>query len=240
MSDKFDEFLDEVQQDIKQEKYQELWNRYGKSVTAGAVALLLAAAGYVMWNRYEGQQRIKSSEALFSVQKYLMENRLDEARAILDTMKDNDSATYGYLRDFQKAAVFREKGDQESITQALAIYNRMAAHSKIPAYIREYASFLALKMAFDFNITPTADILKALEPLAQANAPWRFFAHELMGLIHYTQSDYVKALEVFASLAKEKTLPESMRMRVHMMNQLANQNMGPVQDMTDDDADDDA
>lgn len=235
MSDKFDEFLDEVQQDIKQEKYMQLWQRYGRHATAGAAALLVAAASYMLWDRYEHGQRVKASESLFSVQDYLIKNKLDEARAVLDSIGMSDSKTYGYLRDFQKAGILREKGDADSITEALKMYDYIASLSGVPLYIRHYATFLGAKMALDFNVKSKEDILKILEPLTDKNSAWRFFAIELKGLIYYTQGDYARALEQFAALGKEKDLPESMRMRVRMMTQLSNQNRIVIEDDSSDD-----
>lgn len=216
----------------------QLWERYGRQATAGAVALLLAAGGYMLWERYEHGQRVKASEALFSVQEYLEKNKLDEARAVLDAMGMSDGKTYGYLRDFQKAAILREKGGVDAITEALKIYDHIKTRTSIPEPIRDYAAFLSAKMALDYNQKPKDEVLVLLQPLTEKNSAWRFFAIELMGVVHYTHGEYIKALEQFALLGKEKDLPESMRMRVQLMTQLSNQHRPAVVDDATDDADD--
>ena len=40
MADKFDEFLEEVEQDIRQERFQKIWNKHGKTIIAIVVAIL--------------------------------------------------------------------------------------------------------------------------------------------------------------------------------------------------------
>ncbi len=225
MADQFDEFLEEVQQDIKQEKYLKLWKKYGRYASTAAVSLLAAAALSMFWQNYQKKKQVELSDAFFTAQNYIAQNRVQEAFAILDAMKANDQEAYGYLRNFQKAALLLSKDNKESKQEAIALYQKLANDGVLPLHIKEYATFLLAKTVYDSNFKKPEEVIEMLSPLCDDKKPWRFFALELTGLILYKQGKYKESLEVFAALVKQENLPEGLRMRCQMMVQLANQNV---------------
>ena len=51
MAEKFDEFLEEVEKDIRQEKFLKLWKQYGKQVIGVFSAIIVIIIGYNLWGQ---------------------------------------------------------------------------------------------------------------------------------------------------------------------------------------------
>jgi hypothetical protein len=43
----------EIDEELRQEKYEKLWQRYGKLIIAAAVVLILSVASYKGWEQYQ-------------------------------------------------------------------------------------------------------------------------------------------------------------------------------------------
>lgn len=225
MADQFDEFLDEVQNDIKQEKYRLLWDKYGRVATTAAISLLAAAALFVVWQNYQKRKQIELSDAFLTAQSYVAQNKIPEAFAILDTMKNSSHDAYNYLSRLQKAALLLAKDDAESKREGAAIYSAMASERGLPSYVQEYATFLLAKTSSDAKLKTPEEIIMILKPLIGEKKPWHLFASELTGQILYSQGNYKEALEIFAAIVKQESVPEGLRLRARMMVQVATQNV---------------
>src|SRR5215510_5937375 len=56
------DIFQEVEEDVRRERYEQLWKKYGNYVIAAAVVLVLAVAGFQAWKSYDLSQRQKVSE----------------------------------------------------------------------------------------------------------------------------------------------------------------------------------
>jgi hypothetical protein len=71
MAEKFDEFLVEVENDIRKEKMLQLWKQYGKQVVAGVVGIIILISGYNFWSYYEQNKRTQMAEKLIAAQDFI-------------------------------------------------------------------------------------------------------------------------------------------------------------------------
>ncbi len=225
MTDQFDEFLEEVQQDIKHEKYLQLWKKYGRHVTTAAVSILAAATAYMLWQNHLQKKHMELSDAFLTAQMYIAQNKLPEAFAVFEAMRTSNHDVYGYLRHFEKSAALLAKGDAASVKEACDLLEKMAKDSGLPVYVKDYAAFLFAKISYEQKLKSSEETLELLKPLSDTKNPWRLFVEELKGLIYYTDGRYKDALEIFAALVKDENTPEGLRIRAQMMVQLSNQNV---------------
>jgi hypothetical protein len=56
MADEKDEFIRDIEEDLKRERAIRLWNRYGHYVIAAAVLIVAGTAGWVGWKEYDRRQ----------------------------------------------------------------------------------------------------------------------------------------------------------------------------------------
>lgn len=225
MAEQFDEFLDEVQNDIKQERYRQLWDKYGKAFTTAVTGVIAAAAAYMLWQNHETRMKLKASEALLTAESEIEQGRLPEAFAVLNTIKEPHNKTYGYLRDLEKAHVLLSEKEALKKKEGAAMLEKMKNDASLPSHISQYAALLYTKAALELKIKTENEIIELLKPLRSEKNPWRYLASETLGGIFLTQKKYQDALEVFADLNKQVDLPEGMRMRIHVMTQVASQHV---------------
>ncbi len=230
MNNQFDEFLEEVQNDIKHEKYQRLWQQYGKQVTAGVTAVIAAVALYMLWSNYQERKQIEMSDKFISAMNFIAQGKDNEALALLGTISASDGKAYGFLKELQKAYILSKDPDGNVRTQATAVYEGMMGNSALPVIVKDLARLLAAK-SHSVQKTKTADeIISLLEPLRGDKNPLHHMAREFIAEQLYFKGDKKAALELFAELARDPESPEGLKHRAQLMVQVANQGMPSSQE----------
>ena len=63
------DIIQEVEEDVRRERYEQLWKKYGNYVIAAAAVLVLAVGGWQAWTAYDNNQRQAVSEQYEAAQK---------------------------------------------------------------------------------------------------------------------------------------------------------------------------
>ena len=58
------DIFQEVEEDVRRERYEQIWKKYGNYIIAAAAVVVLAVAGYQAWQRYDLSQRQQVSDRL--------------------------------------------------------------------------------------------------------------------------------------------------------------------------------
>ena len=225
MADKFDEFLEEVEQDIRQERFQKIWNKHGKTIIAIVVAILALTAGLMVWNNHQYKQSIVFSEKLVGAQNLIAQNKIPEALGVLGSLSKESHTGYSVLAQFSRASIFAKDGPQQSIKTAKEIYESISKDHGTNKYLRDLATFFLVNLEIDqMTETPDeADIKKnldRLDTLTDAENPWHTVAKELKGLLLYKQNKFTEASEIFITLVQDPKSPNELRMRAQLMSQV--------------------
>lgn len=221
MAEKFDELLDEVQSDIRQERLKELWVKYGQKISAVFVAAMAIGAGYTFWQNYQTSKRHESSAIFIKAQELLSQGEIDKAVSVLQDLKQGNGIEYPVLAQFLAAAALLQDSSPENMKKALAEYKELGVNTKIDISWRELAQVLALSLEMDIEgEVKYDDMLTRLEPLTVKGASWYHLAMELKGAILHQKGEMTKAAEIFADLASDKDAPEGVRTRAQLMAQV--------------------
>ena len=221
-NEKFDEFLEEVQNDIRQEKYLQLWKKYGTYVTGGVTAIIAAVALYTFWQNYSHKKQMQLSDQFLTAQNFIYQGKFEEAEAVLNNLSAGDTKAYGYMRDLQKAALNLASNNSEKHQQAVTAYEQLMKNTKLPEYVRDIARMMLAKVMI-VQGKPVEEVQTTLDPLLKEGQAWRFFALELMSQYHFKLGNKEKALEGFAEIARSQNVPEGIMLRAQLMVQVANQ-----------------
>lgn len=217
MVDKFDEFLEEVKKDIRQEKFLNLWKRYGKSAVGGVIGILMLTVGYNLWGHYEHNKRVAMAEKLMSAQDYVIQGNTDKALAFLDDLSASSYATYQSLALFQKAGILRKESKP---LEAIAIYKELSENSKLESIWRDLASLLMAITSMDQPNIKEEELINRLNALISDNNPWQYFAREIKGTLLYRKGEKDQAAELFARLIQDNQTPPGISMRAKLMAQI--------------------
>ncbi len=218
--DKFDEFLEEVEQDIRHEKYLNLWRKYGRFASSILVGVLVIAAGINVYNNYESKRRLEAAQKFADVEQLIARGQVEQALSVLAAMGEESTKTYPVLAQFARAALLKRQGGEDNLTKAVEIYKELGQSRKGEASWRDLAKVLEVYIEIERGQIGYNDLVKQLEPLQGENAPWRALALETEAMLHYKNGEKAKASEIFVKLAQDKNTSEGVMMRAQLMAQV--------------------
>ena len=204
----------EIDEELRQEKFQKLWREYGRYVIGGAVAVVVAVAGVSGWQQYQDSQRLADG-ARFAAAKALSDDgKTRDAAALFASLARESGTSYGTLARFHEAALSARQGDTGA---ALSLYDALAADSGVDAPFRDLATILAASLRADGSSPDTAGITARLEPLIDAGGTWRHSALEILGTLAHRSGDIAKAKELFERIVDDIEAPRGVRARAAQM-----------------------
>ncbi|MDF3034305.1 MAG: hypothetical protein K0R76_1259 [Alphaproteobacteria bacterium] len=225
MVEKFDEFLEEVEKDIRQEKLLNLWKQYGKLITGTAMTIVVLVVGYSLWGHYDQNKRIQMAEKLISAQEYIAKGETDKAQTLLTSLSAESHKTYQPLALFQKAGLLLQDGPNAKPGEALAIYNQLAEKPELDPLWRDLANLLAVMTSMDQADVNVDGLLGRLTALTNDQNPWRYFAREMKGILLHRKGEKAEATELFARLVQDNQTPPGISMRARLMVQIVSTGM---------------
>lgn len=224
MNDKFDEFIEEVEQDMRQERYLKLWQKYGKTASYVVTGVLSAVALYMLYQTYTQRKQLEFSDKLLTAHSYLAEGKTTEALAVLEDMNASSTNVYGFLRDLQKAALWMaDDTNIENMKKARDIYASLKDTSGVPPMVNDLALLLYVKAELKLRNKTEAEGIALLEPLRKDDSPWRFFTKETVAEILFSMDKLSEAKEIYAEIIRDVDSPEGIRLRAQLMTQVISQ-----------------
>jgi hypothetical protein len=205
------DIFQEVDEDVRRENWQRLWKRYGRYATAALTAILLAIAGFILWQKYTEMREAERAQQFAGAILLLGDPDPAKATAAFQALAQ-DSDGIAIAARFRVAA---QKVEANDVAGAVATYDAIAADGSLPQPLRDAATLLAVLQAID--TAEPADIIKRLEPLTASTNSWRFSALELTALASQRAGDVAKARSIYTLLADDLDTPQSMRGRAAEM-----------------------
>jgi hypothetical protein len=205
------DFIREVNEAVRQEKYKQLWDQYGLYILALAVLLVAGVAGYNAWTFWR-QSQAQTAGAEFTQAVTLAERDDPKAKELLDALAKKGPAGYQVLARFQLAAAEAKAGKSD---EAVAAYDALAGDASVDRILQGVAVLQAAGLRLDK--AEFAEMERRLKPLVDSNSAWRYSARELLGLSAYKQNDMREAERQFSTLLGDQGTPQSLRERADMM-----------------------
>lgn len=221
MSD--DSFIREVDDELRSERMQHFWSRYGKIVIGVALSIVLITAGYRGYKYYLKSQAETAGDAFMAAVQLSGEKKRDEAIKALADLAEKGPASYSALARMRMASELTEKGQPK---EAVAAYDKIAENSKIDETYRDLARLRAGLLLVD--IGSVDDVKKRIGSLAKAGIAFRHSAREGLGLAAWKAGDLKEAAKYMNLIADDQDAPSSMRGRANLMLDLIASKGGPA------------
>lgn len=197
----------EVDEEVRKERFEKLWKKYGVHVIALAVVIVVAVAGYEGWKAWQSEQRREASNQYTAAWKLTVDGKTDEAVAAMGEMADPSSEGYGLLAAFEEARLLAADGKtNEAVARWQAI-----ADSGAPLALSHAARLLAVQHQLDGG--DPAKLSAELQPLVESDAPYRPLALEMLALVALQQGDTAAAREHLQEVADDLVAPAGARTR---------------------------
>tara|TARA_R110000744_G_scaffold77899_4_gene153649 strand:+ start:25395 stop:26150 length:756 start_codon:yes stop_codon:yes gene_type:complete len=201
------DIFEEVDEELRRDKYQDLARQYGPLVLGIAAAIIVGTAGYQGWQAWQTSTREQSSDAYQVALNAMDAGRAAQAEASFDALAETGTASYVTLALVQRAAMALEAGDNVA---AAALYEQAASRSAEPL-IRDLASLKAVWALWD--TLSFSDVEIRLAPLTTASSPYRHLAREAIAVAALRAGDVDRAQREYQFLSTSFDAPQGVARR---------------------------
>lgn len=197
----------EVDEDIRRDRMERLFKRYGGVMIGVLVLAVAATAGYKVWESRDLAQRQESTAALVSAISKSAQGPAQGVEA-LTGYAGTAAPDMAALARFNAAALLARDG---KAAEAAAAYDLIAGDAAVDIAYRNAATLLSVMHQLETG--DPAQLQSRLQPLAEEGSPWRFSARELTGLLAARAGDTARAGTLFQQLADDTQAPAGVRSR---------------------------
>ena len=205
-------FYREVDEELRRDQMKSYWERFGKLIIAGVFLVIAAIGGFIWW---QNQKEVKAGERSAT----LVEAFDDVAagRKAASVAKLDNLATDG--SDGHRAAALLTKADiaieAKDLKGAATLYKQVADDEGLAKPYRDLAT--VRMTAVELDTLPPQAVIDRLKGLAVAGNPWFGSAGEMVALSYLKLNKPQQAAGIFAAMAKDKKLPDTLRSRATQM-----------------------
>jgi hypothetical protein len=203
-SSQADEFIREVDEAVRQDRWLKLGRQYGVYVIGAALAVVVGTTAGVGWRAWQESQRQAEAERYMAAAELLRQNRPAEAAEAFAALARESDSGYAVLARLQAAQALGRAGDTAA---KVGMLDQLAADGATSALYRDLGELLAAQQ--QLGETSPDELAK----LAAADSPWRYSALELSALAQLRAGDTAAARATLAGLVDDPRTPPDLGRR---------------------------
>ncbi len=213
------DIFDEVEEEVRAERFRQLLSRYAGVILAVVVLIIACIAAWRLWDAYQARQDQRAAvlylTALNQIRAPGASKEVKQAGASeLMQLAQNAPAGYRGLARLHAAALLVQQG---KTAEALNIYNALASDGSADPLLRDLATLLWAERQID---TGDPQVLEArLKPLAASDSPWRPLAERQLALLDLRQNKTEAARAILQRLSTEVGAPAGVRESAQLLLQ---------------------
>jgi len=197
----------EVEEDVRRERLERFWRRYGVWVAGGVALILAGVGGWVYWQHHQAQERLRLSEAFAAAQR--ITDPKQAAGAFAEIAKEA-SGGYALLARMSQANALYATGQLKA---AVDMYREIGNADK-----GEIGNAARLRAAWIIAATASRKELEdLLAPLNRDGSAWQPMAREVLAFSDYRGAKIKSSADSFRAISEDARAPESLRNRARAM-----------------------
>lgn len=197
----------EVDEDLRRDRAEKLFKRYGGYMIAAAVALVAGTGGYTAWRNWHQSKLQQDTASLVTAISQTAQGP-DKGVEALAAYAGKADPKMAALAQFNAAALLIRQNKQ---ADAAGIYDSIAANGSVDTVYRDLATLLAVMQRVETG--DPAQLQAKLLPLSADTSPWRHSARELTAALAIRAGDKDRARTLFQQLADDSAAPAGVRAR---------------------------
>ena len=205
-----EEFIKEVDDELKEEKLAKLWRRLAPYIVGFSVGIILFVAGIVGWENYSKNKSQRIGDDFTSAVVLINEKDIDTALIALDEITDEASDGYVTMAKMKKATLLIK---QNKVEEGLNVFLDLEK-SAFDQSFKDMATIMYVLNAMDYKSSD--ELLKKIERLT-FDSEWSFSALELKAFLFLKKNDKNSANEVFEKILSKKNPPSTLAGRARDM-----------------------
>jgi len=201
-------FVREVDENLRRDQLRDFFKAYGNWLIAGLILFLAASGGLIWWRQHQTERAEAQVEQLAKIYSDVGAGKTAQAPQQLDQLSDSNSKAVRASAVFARAALALQQGDTKT---AIASYKAIGEDSGLPRPYRDAA--LIRRTALEFDQLQPQEVISRLQPLTKPGEPWFGSAGEMTAMALAKQGKRSEAGQLFATIAKDNTVPSAIRER---------------------------
>ncbi len=204
----------EVDEEVRRERLQKLWERYSIYIIALAVLIVAAISAWRAYEWWVAKQAAAAGAQFEQALTLSEQGKHTDAEQAFAKIATDAPAGYRVLARFRAAA---ELG-QSKPTDAVKAYDQIAADGSLGQTLQDLASLRAGMLLVDSS--PLAEMRRRLEPLTEPGRSFRASARELLALSAWHNRDADAARKYIDLITADAETPPGARARAEMLSAL--------------------
>lgn len=202
-----DQLFREVDEEVRQDRYQELWKRYGSLALIAAVLIVAGTVAFVVWR--DTQQSARDADSTRFLEAVVQEEaQTDAALQQLRELAQDGTPAYRFLARLREGRLLAAEGNK---AEALAVFDTIAADSDLRGTYRDLASLLAVANGLD--VLSQGEVEQRIGRLNTPDNPFRVTAREFLAVAAVQAGDRERAIELLRANQSDASAPVASRAR---------------------------
>jgi hypothetical protein len=204
----------EVDEEVRRERLQKLWDRYSIYIIALAVLIVAGIGGWRGYEYWQAKQAAAAGAAYESALSLSEAGKHAEAETAFAKIAAEAPAGYRTLARLRAAAELA----QTKRPDAVKAYDEIAADTSLGATLQDLAAVRAGMLMVDS--APLSDMRRRLDPVAEPGHTFRHSARELLALSAWRNHDFTAARRYIDMIATDGETPPGTRARADVLSAL--------------------
>jgi hypothetical protein len=204
----------EVDEEVRRERLQKLWDRYSIYIIALAVLIVAAIGAWRGYEYWEAKKAAVAGAAFESALSLSEAGKHTEAETAFAKVAAEAPAGYRTLARLRAAAELA----QTKRADAVKAYDELAADTSLGATLQDLAAVRAGMLMVDS--ASLSDMRRRLEPVAEPGRTFRHTARELLALSAWRANDAAATRKWLDLIANDGETPPSLRSRAEALQAL--------------------
>ncbi|MDR0630602.1 MAG: tetratricopeptide repeat protein [Holosporales bacterium] len=214
---KVDAFIDSIEEEIRNENWQDLWSRYSKYISGAFIILTITIGGYGSWKKRELAKNEAISHRYSIIQNSIIKGDIDEAIPQLKELSKISKNNYSALAKFEYASILRSKNDKKAADQ----YKQISDDKKAHKIFRELAYVFYVHTCLD--LLSQAELKLKLDEIIKTlsgkyiGCDCNLLVMEALAFCYIKQNKNDLAKQTLINLAKTNGIPQCMQERARIL-----------------------
>ncbi len=204
-----DAFINEVSEEVKNDNFKKLWNRYGLEVIAVVVIAVCGAVSFEHIKNWRVQHNQITTEAYMDSAR---RQNPEDMIAALQKINQNDHGIYG---DFARLQIANLLLEQQKNDEGLAMLDALSKDTQVNSEVRQIA--LIKYATYKVDSMSRQELSEHLKPVLEANNSWTPLANDLLAMAAIREGDLQTARDIYGKILSVKDLPDSFKSKVQKM-----------------------
>ena len=208
--------FNEVDEDIRKERYKKLWSRYGKYLIGFIILIVLIFS----INQYLVSKNISDNKKLldiyFAAAENIEKSQFQLANESLNKIYNSKNTTLAAFSAFKLSESYFMNNDNINATTVLEnIFN----NNSLETIYRELALYKYIMINFD--VLDINDIESKVSIINDKESQLKPYFEELLGIKYITKGNKTKASFIFDELSASENTPFDLKVRLEKLIQIA-------------------